>query len=123
MREFKFRAWVDSYSNWHMTNKISIGSDGVFFHAGQSNITNKDWVLMQYTGLKDKNGTEIYEGDIIELGTKERFYVAWHDYKQEFTFRGYGGGYYPNTYRGATRDDQYGWKVIGNIYENKELLD
>ncbi|WNS74269.1 YopX family protein [Bacillus sp. DTU_2020_1000418_1_SI_GHA_SEK_038] len=115
MRELKFRAFNKRHKEMVYESDEWMVSD--------LNKENDRWTYaMQYTGLKDKEGKEIYEGDIVELGTKERFYVTWHDYKQEFTFRGYGGGYYPNTYRGATRYDKYGWKVIGNIHENKELL-
>lgn len=128
MREIKFRAFVKNLKWLLPVITIDFDEENCFVevdYTGEGDYADYNFneiELMQYVGLKDKNGKEIYEGDIIKLGTEERFYVAWHDYKQEFTFRGYGGGYYPNTYRGATRDDEYGWEVIGNIYENKELL-
>ncbi|MGE6893814.1 YopX family protein [Priestia flexa] len=121
MREIKFRAW-NTREQFIDTAWLIDWEHEKICHSKHNQSKLDDCILMQYVGLKDKNGKEIYEGDIIKLGTEERFYVAWHDYKQEFTFRGYDGGYYPNTYRGATRDDEYGWEVIGNIYENKELL-
>ncbi len=120
---YKFRAWVNTYSHWHMTNKISIGSDGVFFHAGESNITNPDWKLMQYTGLKDKNGTEIFHKDIVD----------WID--GEFSFRavvedGYWQWYLKGVYpidnfdfADYTDKNQTDLVIVGNIYENPELLE
>lgn len=130
-REIKFRAWVNSHSRWHMTDDLSVGLNGVFFHTGQSNITEPDWKLMQYTGLKDMNGTPIYEGDIVkrvddtpfraEDGTKK--YCTW---LVEFKFAQWAftdtpispATSYPAFYSNA----QY-MEVIGNIYENPELLE
>lgn len=72
-----------------------------------------DVILMQYTGLKDKNGVEIYEGDIANskiFGVSQIRY-----YKNSFTL----WSFYGDFARCYLTDDI---KVIGNIYENKELL-
>lgn len=72
-----------------------------------------DAIIMQYTGLKDKNGKEIYEGDIVD--TENGIYeVLWYGEGACFRFHILGSLESPLNY-----DDI---KVIGNIYENPELL-
>ncbi len=65
MREIKFRAW-DKVEKQMITKNFGnfINFNGTVFHNGMK---QGDWTLMQYTGLKDKNGKEIYEGDIVQF--------------------------------------------------------
>lgn len=82
-----------------------------------------DCELMQYTGLKDKNGKEIYEGDILKLYFEEDKLEDWFwlSLKDEERERGYVylEVKYPEIFAQALPDD---FEVIGNIYENPELL-
>ncbi|MDV2632349.1 YopX family protein [Lactococcus lactis] len=88
---------------------------------------DEDVEFMQSTGLKDKNGTEIYEGDVIANQNKEskNWYVShhvvvWHDTgfmgKQICSSGSYLGLDYWTS-------GENGYVVIGNIYENPELLE
>lgn len=113
-REIKFRAW-DLYD---VTPKMITPNNGDFIGWHAPFNWNACYKVMQYTGLKDKNGVEIYEGDIIG---RDRYInkVIVHD----------GLGFYtysvcnPERLFKLERDSitEYD-EVIGNIYENPELL-
>lgn len=77
----------------------------------------KDIELLQYTGLKDKNGIEIYEGYIVEC-EGEICIVVWNDYYLAYTLYCKDFGY-DNL---GDFESKY-LEVIGNIYENPELLE
>lgn len=84
-------------------------------------IVNNDIHLMQSTGLVDKEGTEVFEGDILhhQIQTEYTFIVKYDEDKG----RWYGDGI-SRTYRiDITKEFLPYYKVIGNIYENPELLE
>jgi uncharacterized phage protein (TIGR01671 family) len=88
-----------------------------------------DWPVMQYTGLKDKNGKEIYEGDILKniRHGAQLIEVYWEGIRaKQMGWLDYGGWKFRKivndgkmTY--ATYDGDI--EVIGNIYENPELVE
>lgn len=118
MREIKFRVW-NTETNKMITN---VKEMGVFALQSIYNIdeflvipTNEKYPLMQYTGLKDKNGVEIYEGDICKHNNDIAKIIFWEG---AFIFRKYCMHEYALTNFACCRT----FEVIGNIYENKELL-
>lgn len=88
-------------------------------------LEDEDYIVMQCTGLKDKNGKLIYEGDIVKFNfdTDEiKAVVSW-DNKELIGFYLNTTDYFKDKY--VTDYDFYknDYEVIGNIYENKELLE
>jgi len=119
MREIKFRAWDKKTKKW--VDDFDVSPDGnAYFHHGADDDRDPDLLnveLMQYTGLKDKNGVEIYEGDILESEGNDWLRVYWH--------RGFAGFYLESSNAGALNlDEKYAEKTwtIGNTYETPELL-
>lgn len=110
-RELKFRAWVKNNKVGHELFTVVmiswIGKEVILSGKGGS-IGLDDCVLMQYTGLKDKTGKEIYEGDIVRAGK----ILSVIEYSSG-QFIGIDWQYY----------NDRNLEVIGNIYENKELLE
>jgi len=118
MREIRFRAWDNEQKRMVYGLDIQFwgGGDGIKDIQPVGNTAP----LMQYTGLKDKNGKEIYEGDILDNPAGypgPASIVKWNDEGAYFhIYRGDAlSGY---TLRGETSRHQ----VIGNIYENPNLI-
>ena len=126
-REIKFRAWKHTYTP---SGSSGIGEMVYDIRLGNSIWNNKDIEvnkilndtprLMQYTGIKDKNGKEIYEGDILTHIVQGNRFVEFGSPKTSYA------GYMlvnKDGMRGTLQDTERLYEVIGNIYENIELLD
>lgn len=129
MRDIRFRAWIKikdlSANMFYFTLKEAIDESGLMegFAEEQFWDIEKDTPIMQYTGLKDKNNNEIYDGDILGRETNRNFIFV----------VSFGNG----CFAGYTEPSKNHWlrvseamnlkrspyvEIIGNIYENPELL-
>ena len=122
-REIKFRAWDKYNERWLNISSIAIGFRGMVhgvWDLGGELYGLHQVDLISYTGLKDKNGTEIYEGDILvaDYGMSKTIgCVEWMDDMGTYAIHTAGGGY-SFSLQHSRRSDE----VIGNIYENGDLL-
>ena len=113
MREIKFRAWDDQQTCMIYPNQ------GIVNNMQSWEILQRFDIVMQHTGLKDKNGTEIYEGDIVQ---------AYYTHKLKggiFEIRYLERSFSMTQNKEDTELDCVWFhicEVIGNIYENPELL-
>lgn len=125
MREIKFRCW--DTENKQMLKVQELDFEDTFY-GGRLSIRAdmyndyfdiEDMILMQYTGLKDKNGKEIYEGDIVKLGTYTKGVVEYSDKYAQFIIIN------TNTieYEYEPLGDYTKIEIIGNKWDNPELLE
>ena len=123
MREIKFRAWCTELKDFQTDSDGDSGGitleEMVEMHIVTQAPLPKTAILMQYTGLKDKNGKEIYEGDIVNAWYEEDGGYNSKD-KGEVVYRWQDSMF---ALKPAFPLSQYHkFEIIGNIYENKELL-
>lgn len=124
MVEIKFRVWDSNHS--FMTDDVFIEGDGYVYEAAgktydtpHTEIERCSFEVMQYTGIKDKNGIEIYKDDLMQNKSGRICQVVWHKHS----------GCWDAEVVKAVGDSDGGeavyWhdhmEVIGNIYANPEL--
>jgi len=136
MREIKFRAWDNENGCFEeATHRLMVRLDGQIYNSEYGDTFEDRYKIMQYTGLKDKNGKEIYAGDIIScLDDGSKFVVIYNNKRASFVLSEINSetGHYEKyddkfvflfnvEYFHSTLNDT-DVEVIGNVYENKELL-
>lgn len=132
MREIKFRAWDKVYDN--MTYNIQnmyegicdVTDNGLYYYMGcfASFLEDESFIIMESTNILDMNGGEIYEGDILEFtspsvnydGFNTTIVEVFRDVRGSFRIKG-SGIYTTELYCNRNKVG-----VIGNIYENANLL-
>ena len=124
-REIKFRAYhkerkeIFEIANIDFEEKKAALMNGII---KLLNVDFKQFELLQYTGVKDKNGKEIYEGDILEFRANPfntKYVVVWQDTAfiiESIEIRKYSEKMY------WLDDTEICCEIVGNIYENKNLL-
>jgi len=140
MREIKFRAWTGSEMITPPNDTIGCGSSAEIIEISLAGFVSKrnaygldvfggknpsfdepekDIVLMQFTGLKDKDGNDLYDGDVVTTKRQEVAEIIWHNEFACFCFR---------TVDDVIKDEiQFSFKpselkLLGNKYEQKGLL-
>ena len=124
MRETKFRVWNEEFKSFDTLLKDDYYGDGNIGFV-DCFVGNEEDIWEQFTGLYDNNGNEIYEGDIVKLHVvilSPDDKVGYIEYRPEFGYCiNFGGKVARQEYWAA--NDKHTIEVIGNIHENKELLD
>ncbi len=117
-REFKFRAWdhtnerIVDFNSYKLEPRISVAISDFWFMC-----IDHGWEIMQFTGLKDKNDKEIYEGDILKIPESYDRDVKCDGWVDFITYKAL-------EFKLSKSFHPY-WttlEVIGNIYENAELI-
>jgi uncharacterized phage protein (TIGR01671 family) len=122
MKEIKFKAWDKEFKqivditgiNWmNGTCQLTRQASDEYWHKIE------DFILMEYTGLKDKNGVEIYKGYIVTTNTGKNMVIGWSDRfasfvieREDWVFQHYFG-------ESMESED---CEIVGDIYQNPELL-
>ena len=129
-RKIKFRAWHkekrimvydnedETYGYWDGCCNSNVGM--------VNTILNSKWyeeyIFMQYTGLHDKNGKEIYEGDILKFSEVDTAIVEWNEKYSYFMVKPIQDYYFDSDVLGHALEYNDNVEIIGNVYENSDLL-
>ena len=117
MKTVKFRIW----NGMEMVYDITTGKFGTFYVNPEKGdgINHEGTPLMQYTGLKDKNDKEIYEGDILKTATDKPMVVGWSEKFASFVLNRNGWAFSHWFGESCNPED---CEIIGNKYQNAVLL-
>lgn len=129
----KFRAWDKEENLWIKVASLVFDEEGEMWYLGPimddfnpvyyENELGKTWEIMQSTGLKDKNGVEIFEADVLKNTRNGKIRrVHWNPSCASFHLSKHGIEESKVEYWSLS-NPQWSYEIIGNIYENPELLE
>ncbi|MGP5428233.1 YopX family protein [Enterococcus malodoratus] len=123
----RYRAWDKHVKKIRKVTEIHFDDNLIYLKANNGKgyyCSFSDIELMQSTGLKDKNGVEIFEGDIVlENGIQRAVSFGEQEYEEDFGNLAYYVGFNVYTKWGYSSIDPVEYEILGNIYENPELLE
>ena len=116
MREIRFRVWCNDRKQWERHEHVLSQNGKLYQLKNMLHVSKNNHIIEQFTGLKDSNGVDIYEGDIVKQTIGYDFYVGtviWFDCSFNLSF--------PSILENL--EDLIGTlNVVGNIHENPELV-
>ena len=130
MREIKFRGMTNKRdeSEWTYGDLLHY-NDEYFINVFETEFGERAYMervikksICQFTGLHDKNGKEIYEGDIIRFTYEKDFRISLEDSETRIVNKAFEVKWWETQYN-IIKSNEVRYEVIGNIYENHELLE
>nr|DAN07139.1 MAG TPA: YopX protein [Caudoviricetes sp.] len=127
----KFRAYDGgSLNRMYQPDEVMVGNGDIWIIDEDSVagdwIVNNDLHLMQSTGLKDKNGKEIFDGDVLEIEDEGEVLgdakLTWDNEQAVFMIEAISVDDIA-PFHEIISDETYSYRVVGNVYENPELLE
>lgn len=126
MRPFKFRAWNKKTGKWQHETPCDILGEMILLGGWMAGVRIPDLneiVVMQFTGLQDKNGKDIYEGDIVDC--QLCYDGDFLPHRGEIVYNSHFGAFATRNLSGETLLHKHllsSLGIIGNIYQNPELM-
>jgi uncharacterized phage protein (TIGR01671 family) len=131
MREFKFRLWSIEEKQFISPNILEVFDESgdltafKYIKTGKLNplyMPVENYIIQQYTGLTDKNGKEIFEGDIIIDTQKQKYEIIFDENHARYDLKVCGENKLSQTSYFTQIYEKKHIEVIGNIFEHPELL-
>jgi uncharacterized phage protein (TIGR01671 family) len=127
--EIEFRVWCNNTSEWEKDEILLLMDGRIMCNSafrGYYEVRKDTHILEQYTGLKDKNGVKIFEGDVIQEETERYYSVFWNKGENRWSMSKYcgihgGSGIFSDEVW-CLCNGRFEYEIIGNIHENPELL-